>query len=60
MKITIETKHGLSYNHTKTFTVETNYEDVTSDEIIDTMLNLFQSVGYNRQNIINTFKEYEE
>jgi hypothetical protein len=60
MKITIETKTGPLNNHVKTFTVETTYEDVTSDEIIDTLLNLLQSAGYNRQNIIETFKDYDE
>lgn len=59
MKITIETKAGPLNSHIKTFTVETTYEDVTSDEIIDTLLNLLQSAGYNKQDVIETFKEYE-
>jgi hypothetical protein len=58
MKITIETKIGPFYSDTKTFTAETTYEDVDIEEITYTLLNLLQSAGYERQNIIETFKDY--
>lgn len=59
MKITVETKINPLNNHTIKFTVETTYEDITIEEISDILLNLLQSVGYSRQNIIDTFKDYE-
>jgi hypothetical protein len=52
MKITIE-------NYKKKHIFESEYEDFTSEEIIEIIVNLLICTGYSKENIIEIMNQYE-
>ena len=52
MKITIEA-------YKKKHTFESEYDDFTSEEIIEIIVNLLISAGYSKENIIEIMNQYE-
>jgi len=52
MKITIE-------NYKKKHIFESDFEDFSSEEIIEIIVNLLICVGYSKENIIEIMNQYE-